>query len=193
MGKNIYWIVRMASDKYRVFAEDKNARPYIESLNLLSAGKSLSEIWEPVILPLYLGEEEPLGEENERRKPVPDFARGVLGLAMNEKAYSILQSLIEGQATPLKLNTEAGLYYELDIQKIHCIDLKESETVFFSSGKVMRVEKYKFYWEKIETMHIFKSLDAMLKPIFVSNKFKEIVEENNLTGLTFHHVPLVDE
>jgi hypothetical protein len=191
MKKNIYWIVRMASDNYRVFMEDKNARPYIETLNLLRSGKSLSEIWEPVFLTLYQGDNKE--KDGERNKPVPDFANGVLGFSMNENAYSVMKSLIDGQAIFLQFNTEVGTYYELDIQKINCIDLENSKNILFPSGKIMRVEKYKLYLEQLKGVHIFEPLNIMLKPIFVSNQFKDVVEKNNLTGLTFHPVPLVDE
>jgi hypothetical protein len=195
MDINNYWIVRMDSDNYRIFKGDKNARPYIESLNLLSTGKSLSEIWESVFLSLYPGDDEIEGDtEHERNQPVPDFADGIFGLAMNEKAHSILQPLIADQAIFLKLNTEVGLYYELDIQKVNCLDVAKSIVKRFSSGGIMRVVKYSFYWEKIANLHIFCIPEVgRWNPVFVSNQFMEMVEVNNLTGLTFHPVPLVDE
>lgn len=193
MSQKNFWIVRMNSNNYRTFVKNKDVRPLIETLNLLQAGKSLTEIWEPVLLKLYQGDSEEEGEENENNKPIPDFARGVLGFSMNEKAFFVLESLILNQAKFLQLNTEVGLYYELDIQKINCFDLDNSKTVLFPNGKIMRIEKYKFYWERLEDIHIFRPLDVMLKSTFVSNQFKDVVEKNNLTGLTFHPVPLVDE
>lgn len=192
MNTNVYWIVRRDSDKYRIFTRDKNSRPFIEGLNLLRAGKSLSEIWEKtVLLPLYSGDEG--DEENEKKKPIPDFVKGIFGLAMNEKAYSTLHPLIATQAIFLELNTEVGLYYELDIQRIHCIDIENSEKALTSSGKILWIKKYNFYWEKIEGMHIFQPLDVMTYPDFVSNEFKQIVEKKGLTGLTFHPVPLIEQ
>jgi hypothetical protein len=192
MRMNEYWIVRTDPDNYKIFSDDKNAHPYIENLNLLRDGKSLSEVWEPVLLPLYAGNPEDKDEEYERSKPIPDFARGVFGLAMNEKAYSILQSLITNQAIFLKLNTEVGLYYELDIQKISCLDVEKSKVKRFSSGRIMRVEKYCFDYKKLRGAHIF-CITELGYPNFVSDHFKEVVEKNKLTGLTFHPVPLVDE
>ncbi len=191
MKTNKYWNVRADSNNYRIFSRDKNSRPYIESLNLLREGKSLSEIWEPVLLPLYPGDEG--DEKKEQIKPIPDFSEGIFGLSISKKAYSILQPLIMNQVVFLELNTEVGLYYELDIQKVDCLDLENSAKVLFPSGKIMRIEKYKFHWENLINIHVFRALNVVLSPDFVSKQFKEIVEKNNLTGLTFHPVPLVDE
>ncbi|MCC7118331.1 MAG: hypothetical protein IT310_07390 [Anaerolineales bacterium] len=191
MNTDKFWIIRKNLNEFRFFARDKNARPFIDGLNLLSAGKSLSEIWEPVLLPLYSGDEE--NEEKELSKPIPDFSRGIFGLAISKKAYLSLQPLIANQVIFLELNTEAGLYYELDIQKVDCLDLESSIKIMFPSGKIMRIEKYNFHWESLVNVHIFKELNVVLSPDFVSNQFKKIVEENNLTGLTFHPIPLVNE
>ena len=56
----------------------------------------------------------------------------------------------------------------------------------------MRIEKYKFHLENLVNIHVFRAFNVVLSPDFVSIQFKEIVEKNNLTGLTFHPVPLVD-
>ncbi len=190
MNTDKYWIIRTNLSEFRFFARDKNARPFIDGLNLLKTGKSLSEIWEPVLLPLYPGDEG--DEEKEQIKPIPDFSEGIFGLAISKKAYSILQPLIVNQVVFLELNTEVGLYYELDIQKVDCLDLENSAKVLFPSGKIMRIEKYKFHLENLVNIHVFRAFNVVLSPDFVSIQFKEIVEKNNLTGLTFHPVPLVD-
>lgn len=191
MNTDKYWIIRKNLNEFRFFTRDKNARPFIDGINLLTTGKSLSEIWEPVLLPLYPGDEGK--EEMELSKPIPDFSRGVFGLAISKKAYSFLQPLIANQVIFLELNTEAGLYYELDIQKVNCVDLEKSAKVLFPSGKIMRIEKYKFHWESLINIHIFRALNVVLSPDFVSEQFKDIVEKNNLTGLTFHSISLVDD
>lgn len=194
MNKDNYWIVRLDPENYRVFTKGANVQRSTDLLNLLRSGKSLPEIWDPVFLNLYQGDE----QENEdvvreKNKPVPDFAAGMLGFSVNEKTYSIIKPLISNQVTFLPLNTEVGFYYELDIQEINCVDTENSEKALFSDGKIMRIIQYKFYEDKLEGKHIFKSSDAMLMPIFVSNEFKELVEKNRLTGLTFHPIPLIDE
>lgn len=194
MKINEYWIVRLDPENYRVFTKGANFQRNIDLSNLLRSGKSLPEIWDPVFLTLYQGDEQEDGDViRETSKSVPDFAGGMLGFSVNEKAYSIIKPLISNQVVFLPLNTEVGLYYELDIQEINCVDTENSEKVLFSDGKIMRITQYKFYEDKLEEKHIFKSSDAMLKPIFVSNEFKKLVEENKLTGLTFHPIPLIDK
>lgn len=190
MSQNVFWIVRVNSNNYRTFVKNKDIRPLVETLKLLSAGKSLPEIWEPVFLSLYQGDSEEEGEENERNKPVPDFVRGVLGFSMNEKAFSILEPLIYNQAKFLQLNTEVGLYYELDIQKIKCLDVPKSIVKRLPSRGITRVEKYSFDFYKLEGAHIFCLPELGRNPVFVSNRFKEMVESNNLAGLLFSQVPL---
>lgn len=191
MNTNKFWIARTNPSKFRYFARDKNARSSIEGLNLLRAGKSLSEIWETVFLPLYQGDE---GDEiQEQSKPIPDFSEGIFGLAISKKAHTILLPLIESQTIFLELPTEAGLYYELDIQKINCLDVENSKAVLFPNGGILRVEKYSFYWDKLANSHIFCIPEiGRWYPVFISKLFKEVVDQNNLTGLTFHPVPLVD-
>lgn len=192
MNTNRFWIARTNLGKFRYFARDKNARSSIEGMDLLKTGKSLSEIWETVFLPLYPGDE---GDEiQEQSKPIPDFSEGIFGLSISKRAYAILLPLIEKQVTALDLLTEAGLYYELDIQKVNCLDIENSKTVLFPSGGILRVEKYSFYWDKLANSHIFCIPEiGRWHPVFVSDQFKEVVEKNNLTGLTFHSVPLADE
>jgi hypothetical protein len=192
MMLNSFWIIRADANRYRIFSQDKNSRFYNESVKLLRDGKSLSEIWEPVFLPLYSGNPDDGDEEREKSQPIPDFAMGIFNLAMSEKAYLILRPLIADQAVFLELNTEAGLYYELDIQKINCLNLENSPKIFFPSGKIMRIEKYSFFWDKLENVHIFNAANVVLSPDFASNQFKEMVEKNNLTGLTFSPIPLAD-
>jgi hypothetical protein len=194
MKTNKYWIAEIDPENFRVFTKGKNVMRFVEILNFLSEGKTLSDVWNPVFLQLYQGDEQEGGDvEREKSKPIPDFTRGMLGISINPKAHSILEPVIADQVSFLPLDTEVGPYYELDTQKINCVDLEKSHCKYFSSGKVMRVEKYALLLEKIGNMHIFKPLDIMLKPVFVSDTFKKVVEKSNLTGLIFHPIPLVEE
>ena len=49
----------------------------------------------------------------------------------------------------------------------------------------MYFEKYSFKPEVVENVHIFKLKDSPVSTFFVSDTFKKVVEENNLTGFNF--------
>ena len=191
MRSEIVWIVRANSNQFRTFVKSKGSPDSIKLLQTLRTGKSLAEIWNPISLELYIGNPGESGEESEDRKPVPDLARGVIGICVNAKARSILEPLIANRVNFLTLNTEVGAYYEMDVQQIDCLDASKSIHKLLPSGKVLRVEKYSFHWDRLEDVHIFIIPELGRNPVFVSNRFRDIVERNRLKGLSYYPVPLV--
>ena len=75
---------------------------------------------------------------------------------------------------------------------LDALDLENSIYDFFEldDEKILSVEKYALKKEEISNYDIFK-LEGETIPIFVSERFKKIVEENSLVGFKFLEVKVV--
>lgn len=65
------------------------------------------------------------------------------------------------------------------------------ETKIPSRGTIYTVSKYCIYDEKTENSDIFKLANRQEIPIFVSERFKKIMEEENITGICLREVKVV--
>lgn len=82
----------------------------------------------------------------------------------------------------------------------HILDVKSTEILDFArsdfeqskaDGKIRFIEKIAFHPELVQHLHLFKVNNPgfyFKTATFVSDTFKTLVEENNLTGLTFSDV-----
>lgn len=105
----------------------------------------------------------------------------------SEKAASVLNGFLEGNAEMLPLDCADGIFYAVNVTAVlNCIDYQRSKYKTFRDGKrIMRFMEYAFDAKKIEGVHIFKIKDEPLKRPFVSEEFKKTAEENCLTGFRF--------
>ncbi len=190
--KKTLWIIRTDPDSYRSFGPTPEFfERFIEWVDEFREPKSLAAKWPQVELELFEGETG--HEEEEQKLPIPDFAKGYIVTACSERARGIIEPLMKGQVEFLPLITPVGRYFEMNIQRLSCLDVEHSEVKRFRSGRIMEVIKYAFIWERLEGQHIFWIREVGTTPTFVSGEFKRVVEENGLTGLLFYPVPLVEE
>ena len=107
-----------------------------------------------------------------------------------EKAKKFLEYVCGGAVEFLPLINEEKIFWIVNIVRVlDCIEYEKSEYKKFpNSRKVMRFKKYYFKPEIISNEHIFKIKDMPLSAPFVSDEFKKVVEENNLTGFKFELV-----
>ena len=105
----------------------------------------------------------------------------------DESAICILRDLVIGNAEVLPLDCKDGTFYAINVIKvIDCIDYESSQYKTFRDGvRIMRFTKYAFDEKKIKGIDLFKIKDEPLKRPFVSEKFRERVIDNNLTGFKF--------
>ena len=195
MTKEI-WIARLAVNDYRTFRQKRwGEEEFIEGWNDLvdrfQHEGSLADAWEEVELELFPGE--PGEEEKEQQLPIPDFSNGRVTDVLNKRARQVIEQLVAGQIEFLPLITPLGLYYEMNIQRLDCLDVQRSVVKRFKDGRIMRAIKYAFRWELLEGQHIFWIRDLGKTPTFVSGEFRRLVEENGLTGLKFLPVPMADD
>ena len=144
-------------------------------------GHSMADKWEPVELKRMYGDGLLLS----------DFPHYYGDPVMSEKAINVLSPLINDSVEYLKVIFDEKNYTMLNITKVlNVIDYEKSEYKrFTSSGRIMRFIKYNFRMcDELLTSDIFKLIDEPRRNPFVSDRFKQYVEDNNLTGFEFELV-----
>lgn len=188
--QRIFWDVILDSNTYRTFTTGWEVDKRLESHDVFKSGQKLGSSWHPIKLELWKGED----AKKEERKPVADFMNSGLAIkVVSQSAKDVLETLISEQVEFLPFDTPVGMYYGLHVNYVDCLDLPKITAKYFSDGRVMRVVKYAFHWEKLANKHIFRLPELRLSRLFVSDDFKQTVEKNKLTGLMFYPIPLVDE
>ena len=109
----------------------------------------------------------------------------------SSRVREVLQPLLGNNVDFLSLKLESDLE-QYAIAKIKertdCLDYSRAEFKRFpSSGRVMRVLKYAFKKGSLDSKNFFNIPEATAR-FFVSEKFKECIESNNLEGLIFREV-----
>ena len=185
-GKLPFWIMSRDSNRFRSFAySSSDWMSYLESMK---ENKKIANIWKPPKLFLF-SDIEHVGREE--KLPIADFMNGLVFISISEKAKSILVELMENQVELLPLDTEIGKYYELNIDRICCLDEQKCVLKRPSSGKgILHVEKYAFFINKIAGRNIFLSAELGFTKCFVSDVFRQTIEENSLSGLLFSAIPV---
>ena len=110
-------------------------------------------------------------------------APGFVTPIFNEKALKILSPLIDDQVEYLPLDLDGIEYYAVNVLAVvDAVDYEKSKIVKFSSGRIMCFEEYSFIRDKIQGINIFKIPDEREGDAFVSETFKNAVEDNQLRG-----------
>ncbi|MBQ7004627.1 MAG: hypothetical protein IJN11_01595 [Oscillospiraceae bacterium] len=125
--------------------------------------------------------------EPERQLPLSD-APGFTIPVFSKNAVELLCPLISNSAEVLPLDFTEKEYYGINVLSIlDVIDYTKSKYRLFSDGKrIMAFQKYSFReCEELEKYHIFKIIDEPTRRAFVSDEFKQTVENSNLTGFIF--------
>lgn len=125
---------------------------------------------------------------------VPSFPALSSSIACGRKVSTILAELVHGHVDFLPLASHAikhEQYYILYTKTIlHCLDNDETEFARMKSGYIKGVRRYVFKPDCIGATPIFR-LPVAGSPIgepYVNDAFKQLVEDNNLTGLKFRKV-----
>ena len=111
--------------------------------------------------------------------------------AFNEKALKVLYPLIANSVEVLDLDCKDGKYYGINVTAVlDIIDYERADYKTFRDGKrIMYFKKYAFRdTNELHQHNIFKLIDEPKRASFVTEKFKNSVEENYLTGFVFELV-----
>lgn len=130
---------------------------------------------------------------DERHERVPSFLSLSGNITCDEETKSIIDELIHDHVEflPLLSDTIKGKqYYLLHVKtELDCLDVEQTEYVYSLPGKRRpSVKTYAFKWDCIGATPIFiLPRGTPLEP-FVSAEFKQLIEDNNLTGLQFKKI-----
>lgn len=157
--------------------DEKNILTFSDQFN---KGSSLKDEWVPAEVKIF---------KNDDKKQVGDFFDITAGVwAFNENALNLIKDYIEEDKSEiLPLKGEEKTYYLLNVfNYINCIDLEKSQVRYFrNSERIMSISKYVFEPNMLKNEHIFKSTLQKRGPIFISDKFKLILENSKLKGIKF--------
>lgn len=119
---------------------------------------------------------------------------------VSKKFQDVMKEIIEGNIQYLdigiinnKTKEEDNTYKIVNVTKLlDALDLENSVYDFFEldDEKILSVEKYALKQDVIKNCNIFKLKDETI-PVFVSEKVKDIVEQNSLIGFQFLEVKVV--
>lgn len=119
-------------------------------------------------------------------------ASGFMGFpTFNQKALNALEPLIRDSVEVLPLAFKEKPYWGINVVSVlDVLDYSKSiYRIFPNTNKIAIVEKYAFRnCAELKNHNIFKIVDEPRGRSFVSEKFKNAVEQNNLTGFLFELV-----
>lgn len=144
-------------------------------------GKKMKDNWKP--LPVRR-------MEPEKNLELSDYPGFVIP-TFSKKALEILYPLIQNSSEYLDLLFQEKEYYGINVTTVlNVIDYSKSIYKMYSDGsRIMRFQKYAFRMcDDLFDNNIFKIIDEPRRRPFVSEKFKQTVEENKLTGFEFRLV-----
>lgn len=122
----------------------------------------------------------------------PKFWAASGTMLISEKAKKCLEGVISKSGELIPLKYKDRLLYLINITKIlDVLDYDKSEFMQLSTGLVYGISKYSFIFDKLQENDIFKVMlngRIFTSEIFVTDKIKKIIEENNLTGFKFTEV-----
>lgn len=120
-----------------------------------------------------------------------DFPRYLPGRPIvSEKVKDILLPIVAGEVETLPLAHPDLKLFMLNITNvIDCVDYKRSVIKLTKKGNFARFIKLVFDFSEIpENTYIFKIKETAIVQVFVTDKFKELVELHGLKGLDFSEV-----
>ncbi len=192
------WLVSSNVTKFNYLA--KRSKRSFSSLRL-TEGKSQLETWVPLEVwyhPLDFWEERGLA----------NFPYWGVSLVCDIAARKVIRELLEDHVEFLPLIFQApvadGSFYSIKtlrtligkeyfaincLRILDCLDLDRSQFDYFDRTRSIRyIVKYEFKPDCLDGVPIFKLPMSNSVETFVTGEFKQLVEDNNLTGLEFRKV-----
>ena len=74
------------------------------------------------------------------------------------------------------------------VEVIDCLDHQKSEFEYFPDGGIRRIKKYQLKSDLLHNKHIFKIPERIMGTTYVSDDFKNLIEQNGLSGLIFNKI-----
>src|SRR4030095_1391831 len=102
------------------------------------------------------------------------------------RAVAILGDVLTKNGELLPLNCIDGDYFAYNVLNlVSALDQEKSDIVRFPTGRIMTVRKYALNEDKLAGQMIFKIPEIVLLSVFVTDRFKNKIEDAGLTGFCF--------
>jgi hypothetical protein len=147
-------------------------------------GRSVSGHWKPFQVKM------------ERRKASPDLLMLSGFPVFNSNAMSLIFSQLseEAEALPIEvIGTPEPLYLIHPINILDCLDKDRSTYDRYEDGSEGIILKYKFKSNCVEDRLVFGIQETWIAETFVTERFRELVEQHKLLGLILNESTLLDE
>lgn len=130
----------------------------------------------------------PSSHQTEKGKSIGDvYPVEVSAVVVNERCFNIIKPYIQGAVQVLNAKRETQQLFALNVTEIRdCLDREKSKLkLFSSSGRIMRIEKYAFRREMLRNAFIFKIPEEVHTHPYVTDDFKNLIEQNGIKGFKF--------
>jgi hypothetical protein len=173
----IVWKIFPNPDEYHALARLGHPADSIAEWELFALPGPLKDRWIPPQVEFYL---------TQKHGDYPSYHGGHPPV-FSERALNALHDyLLDCEILALDIKGDSEMDYKLVVPPIiDCLDMENSIVrQFKSSDRVMLVEKYVFK-DNCHEQHIFRIPEEPLSAVFISDVFKEAVEQNGLVGFIF--------
>jgi len=150
--------------------------------NNLLQGKPLVADWEQIRLDEYFVGR--IGDFPSLYRSVPVFSND---------ARKATEHILKNNVEFLPVICFKKEYFIVNVLSIcTCLDEEKSELKRNRvTGHVSKIYKYSFYGDKIVDEHLFRIPQTAGLEVFMSNKLRDVIQENNLNGLAFNQKLIV--
>ena len=111
----------------------------------------------------------------------------ISAVVVNERCFNIIKPYIQDAAQILSAKSKKQKLFVLNVTAVRdCLDYENSKLKrFSSSGRIMRIEEYVFHKELLENVFIFKIPEEVHTHPYVTDDFKNLIEQNGIKGFKF--------
>jgi hypothetical protein len=125
--------------------------------------------------------------------PIGDFPSIFLSHipVFSVRAVQALRPVLSTNGELLPLNSDYEKYFAFNVTTLlDALSAKDSDIVYYPSGRIMDVRKYVLDLKRVTFQSIFKLPETARMDVFVSDEFVGIVESHGLRGFSFKQVGL---
>ncbi len=171
---NIWMLKQDCSNYASVYSVPEFTADEIQSFD----GRPKAAEWQELNVKIY---------DEDKTLPISDFLGFTIPI-FSEKAVEVLHPLLDGSAEILDVNLQNRRFYAVNvIAVLDVLDRENSKYLTYRDGqRIMVIKDYAFI-KNVELMqhNIFKLAEEPVRRPFVSDVFKNTVEQNGLTGFDF--------
>jgi len=112
----------------------------------------------------------------------------------SDRAVTALHDLLEGRGELFPLSCPDGTYFAFNVTRVvEALDTEHSTLKLLPTGRIMRVERYEFFPDRVRDEVIFKVPSLHFIDAYVTSLFAERIAAAGLLGFQLRHVWPADQ